>query len=75
MHEDALMLLLKKLRFETDLVIHELESTEIEGAINWGDLECYEACIRSAATVTATTMYAEAAGTRVVVWRRKRVSK
>ena len=43
MHENALILLLKKLRFETDLVLHELESTEIEGAINWGDLGCCEA--------------------------------
>ena len=43
MHEDALVLLLKKLSHDVDLILHDLNSGSISGAINWGDLGCAEA--------------------------------
>ena len=42
MHEEALILLLKKLAFEADRVIGKLDRTAINGPINWGALECVE---------------------------------
>lgn len=39
----ALALLLKKLSFEVDVIISELDPQAIAGAINWGDLGCAEA--------------------------------